>query len=126
MVKILLIEPDRILAKKLKSILNDLGFETEMTSTGTQGFEKLKKDKFEIILSNIIPSDISAWEFFTEAVKIQKPDFFFFTGNIPLSEDRINAFRKEGISGYIFNSGEYALFKKIKQKLQLISLQIAC
>ena len=69
MKKILYIEDNEDTANAVKIILDNAGFETQLAFTGKQGLKIAEKEKFDLILLDIMLPDMSGWDIFEKLKK---------------------------------------------------------
>lgn len=100
MTKILYVEDNKDTAKAVKIILNAVGYDVELAFTGKEGLKKLKKGKFDlVILDNMLP-DITGIEIFGKIKHDKKCKYAFLTIT-PVSLEKLENLKKEGVADYI-------------------------
>ena len=71
--RILIVDDDRRMAKTLKDILKVKGYEAEAAHSGPEALEKVEKDYFDCVLSDIKMPELSGVELYG-AIKERQPD----------------------------------------------------
>ncbi len=66
-VKILLIEDDEMLLQLYTDILREKGYRVDTANDGTKAFEKIKKQKWNLILCDIVLPQMNGFEVITKA-----------------------------------------------------------
>lgn len=99
MEKILYIEDHKDTAETVKMILSKAGFKVDISLSGKDGIKQAKKN-YDLILLDIMMPDMSGWDVFKTLKKTIKAKFVFLSV-LPVSAERIEEFRKSGISDYI-------------------------
>lgn len=79
--KILAIDDQKIIRDLLENILKGLGYQTEVASSGFEGLDIFKKNKFDLVLTDLGMPEVSGWEV-SKRVKELKADVpvILFTG----------------------------------------------
>lgn len=118
MKKILYVEDHTDTAEAVKIMLTNVGFETETVSSGNEALRKAKEG-FDLFLLDIMLPDMSGWDLFKTLKKNIKDTKYIFISVIPVSMERMKAFRKAGISDYITKpfTKEY-LIARVKKALK--------
>jgi signal transduction histidine kinase/DNA-binding NarL/FixJ family response regulator len=121
-VKVLLVEDNHINQLVAKTVLNDFGFITHVAASGKQALEKVRKEKYDVILMDIQMPDMSGYETTYHIRQMPEPH-----KSIPIIAMTANAGKvyqekclKAGMDDYIskpFN--EYSLYRKICKQLKL-------
>jgi len=118
MKKILYVEDNEDTAEAVKIILTKAGFKTEIAAYGKDGLAKAK-NKFDLILIDIMLPDMSGWDLFLKLKKNKVKAKFVFLSAIPVSAERMAELKKAGISGYITKPFEKKdLISRIKKILK--------
>ena len=101
MKKILYVEDHKDTADAVKQMLEDVGYEVDISSYGAEALQKANKNKFDLVLLDVMLPDMSGWDIFkTLSAKKYKSEYVFLSV-IPVSTERMQEFRKAGISDYI-------------------------
>ncbi len=102
MSKVLYIEDNQDTANAVKLILDNAGFTTTIANSGKEGLKRIEKEKFEVILLDIMLPDMSGWDIFSKLAKDKSITAkFAFLSAIPVSNERMIELKKAGISDYI-------------------------
>jgi len=118
MKKILYIEDNKDTAEAVKIILNNAGCKTKTASCGKEGLKLVKKEKFDLILLDIMLPDMSGWDIFAALSKKGVKSKFAFLSAIPVSSERMEELKKAGISDYITKPfTKIDLIEKVKKMI---------
>ena len=83
--KILVVDDDRIIVKLVKEILEGEGFVVDTARDGLEGFKKIKKNNYDVIISNQNMPRMKGQELYLEVKKLS-PDLskkiIFLSGDI--------------------------------------------
>jgi DNA-binding NtrC family response regulator len=83
--KVLVVDDDKIIVKLVKEILEEEGFEVDTATDGLRGFEKIKKNSYDVIVSNQDMPRMKGHQLYVEVKKLS-PDLaskmIFISGNI--------------------------------------------
>jgi two-component system response regulator VicR len=101
MKSVLYIEDHRDTAEAVKQMLEDAGYEVEISFNGTDGLEKAYKKQFNLILLDIMLPDMSGWDIFKTLSSKKYDSKYAFLSVIPVSTEQMKEFKKAGISDYI-------------------------
>jgi len=118
MKKIIYVEDDSDTADAVKTILETAGYEIDLALCGRDGLRKIKRNKYDLALLDIMMPDMSGWDVF-QKVKAKKGMKFAFLSALPVSEERMAELKKSGIADYItkpFNKKE--LLERVKKILK--------
>jgi len=116
MKKILYVEDNEDTADAVKIILQNQGFQVEISSCGKDALIKAK-EHFDLILLDIMLPDMSGWDIF-EKLKKKEHTKFAFLSAIPVSNERTEELKKAGVSDYITKPFEKDdLIKRVKKIL---------
>ncbi len=120
--KVLLIDDDEDLISIFSSALNKDGFETTFSNTGTEGLQKAKTEKPDVILLDQVLPDISGNEIL-KTIKTEEE-----TKNIPVillsnfsQEELVKGAIDEGATDYLFKYQVEPkdVVTKVKQALKM-------
>jgi DNA-binding response OmpR family regulator len=100
MKRILYVEDNRDTAEAVKILLGTAGFQVELAFNGTDGLEKAKGAKWDMVLLDVMLPDMSGWDIFEKIKGTVKAKFAFLSA-IPVSDERMRELRKAGVSEYI-------------------------
>ncbi|MBI5224354.1 response regulator [Candidatus Micrarchaeota archaeon] len=99
--RILYVEDSKDTAEAVRIILTHAGFDTTIADCGKTCFDVLKTQKFDVILLDIMLPDMSGWDIFEKLRKNPSESKYAFLSAIPVSKERLEELKKEGISDYI-------------------------
>jgi DNA-binding response OmpR family regulator len=100
MKKILYVEDNPDTANAVKLILTHAGFETDIALIGQEGLDKIKTREYDLIMLDIMLPDMSGWDIYGK-VKGSVKSRFAFLSAIPVSQERLDQLKKEGVSDYM-------------------------
>ena len=101
MKKILYVEDHKDTAEAVQQMLKDAGYEVDISLYGADGLEKTHKKQFDLILLDVMLPDMSGWDIFKTLNGKKYKSKYAFISVIPVSTERMQEFRKAGISDYI-------------------------
>ena len=101
MKKILYIEDHKDTAEAVQQMLQGEGYEVEISFYGADGLRKANKEKFDLVLLDVMLPDMSGWDIFKTLSGKRYPSKYAFLSVIPVSTERMEEFRKAGVSDYI-------------------------
>jgi len=101
MKKILYVEDHRDTAEAVKQMLEEAGYEADISSRGADGIKKTHEKKFDLVLLDIMLPDMSGWDIFKTLTSEKYKAKYAFLSAIPVSTERMKELRKAGISDYI-------------------------
>lgn len=117
--KILYVEDNTDTANAVKMILNHAGFDTDLAFDGKEGLQKIRENNYDLILLDVMLPDMSGWDIFVK-IKNRKDCKYAFLSAIPVSTERMEELRKEGVSDYIMKPFvKEDLINRIKKILNL-------
>lgn len=97
--KILYIEDNPDTAQAVKVILSSKDVKVETAYTGEEGLSKIKRERFDLVLLDIMLPDMSGWDIY-ERIKNKKIKISILSV-LPISGAKLNDLRKERHLGYI-------------------------
>ena len=100
MKRILYVEDNEDTAEAVKIILTAAGYQTDTANEGKSGMAKAMAESYDLILLDIMLPDMSGWDIF-EKLKKKISTKYAFLSAIPVSSERIDELRKNGVSDYI-------------------------
>jgi len=103
---ILYVEDNPDTAEAVKIILDNAGFFTYLASCGKDCLKITSKEDFDLILLDIMLPDMSGWDVFKKLQKHRIKAKIAFLSALPVSLERMNELKKEGISDYIMKPFE--------------------
>lgn len=119
MKKILYIEDHEDTTKTVKTILCKAGFNVDIALSGKDGIKKAK-NKYDLIIMDIMMPDMSGWDVFETIKKKTKETKYIFLTVLSISSERKRELERAGIADYITKPlGNGNLVKRIKKVLQL-------
>jgi DNA-binding response OmpR family regulator len=101
MQRILYVEDHMDTAEAVKQMLEDEGYEVEISSRGAEGLKKAYEKKFDLVLLDVMLPDMSGWDIFKTLSSKKYVCKYAFLSVIPISTERMQEFKKAGISDYI-------------------------
>ena len=101
MKKILYIEDHRDTAEAVKQMLEEVGYEVDISFHGRDGLEKARGKKFDLVLLDVMLPDMSGWDIFKTLSTKKYNAKYAFLSVIPVSTERMKELKKAGISDYI-------------------------
>jgi len=100
MSKILYVEDNVDTADAVKIILSSAGFNVETSNSGKDCLNVVKSKDFDLYLLDVMLPDMSGWDIFRK-LKGNKKGKFAFLSAIPVSLERMEELKKEGIVDYV-------------------------
>jgi len=120
MSKILIVEDDFILAKAINDALTAAGFETGMSADGEDGLAKMKREKFDLVLLDLLLPKKSGEQVLAEMKKDENLKFLpVLVSTVKADPQTISRCAALGIRGYFIKS-DYSLeeiLNKVKEAL---------
>lgn len=119
MKKILIVEDEHPLAKALSLKLTTSGFQSKIAANGEEGLSILKKEKFDLILLDLIMPKMDGFAFLSEIKKRKIKTKVLVTTNLSQTEDLQRA-KELGATDYIVKSAASltSIIDSIKKQLQ--------
>lgn len=116
--KILHMDNEEDTLSSVKTILEKEGFEVKPVTRGKTAIEAIEKDKFDLVLLDIMMPDLSGWDVFTRLMKVAPQIKVIFLSVLEVSPERKKQLIKNGVSDYILKPFDRAdLVKRIKAAL---------
>ena len=100
MKKILYVEDNVYTANAVKIILGKTGYDVDLAFTGTQGLNMVQGKAYDMILLDIMLPDMSGWDIYAK-LKAKVHSHYAFLSAIPISSERMDQLKREGVSDYI-------------------------
>jgi len=97
---ILYVEDNKDTAQAVKIILEHVHFKVDLAYDGKEGLKKIKQNKYDLILLDIMLPDMSGWDIFENVSKKVKTNYAFLSA-LPVSSERVDQLKKAGVSDYI-------------------------
>ena len=87
----------------VKILLENQGYSVITESTGRESLDKLREDKVDLVLLDVLLPDMSGWDIFQKIRKDprNKDVKVAFLSVIPVSEERLDTLKEDGVSDYI-------------------------
>jgi DNA-binding response OmpR family regulator len=101
MKRILYVEDHLDTAEAVKQMLEENGYKVDTSSRGADGLKKAHENNFDLILLDVMLPDMSGWDIFKTLSSKKYNAKYAFLSVIPVSTERMEEFRKAGISDYI-------------------------
>lgn len=97
------IEDDRDTAEAVKLILGVVGCEVDLAYTGIDGLNKLSKNKYDLVIFDIMLPDMSGMEVFEEVTKLgkNKDCKYAFLSILHVPLEKRKEFQEKGVVDYI-------------------------
>jgi len=99
--KILYVEDHEDTAEAVKMMLENAGFEADISLSGKEGLLKARKKNYDLILLDIMLPDMSGWDIFQTLKERKNKSKYIFLSVIPVSSERMIELKKSGVSDYI-------------------------
>lgn len=99
--KIMHVEDDSDTRKAVRTLLKTEGFEVSSVMNGRICLNKLKQEKPDLILIDIMMPGMSGWDLFNKIRKRKIDSKVIFLSVLPIPEEKIKEMYKQGASGYI-------------------------
>ena len=100
MKKILYVEDNPDTLQAVKIILTNAGFEVDGSLTGEDGLKKALSKEYDLILLDVMLPDMSGWDIYARLKPKLKARYAFLSA-IPVSGERMEQLKKEGVADYI-------------------------
>lgn len=122
--KIMHVDDDADTRKAVKKILEKEGYKTVAIGSARACLSKLKKERPDLILLDMMLPGISGWDLFQKIKKIRPKSKVAFLSIIPFPEEKRQEFMKSGVVDYImkpFSAEELSrrtkkIFRQISKK----------
>ena len=119
--KILYVEDDEDTRNLVRRILESKKFKVETAYNGKEGLRKLEENNIDLVLLDLMLPDTSGWDIYQKIKKNpeNKELKVVFLSVIPVSDERLDTLKKNGIEDYItkpFDNKD--LVNRIKQALK--------
>ncbi len=93
---ILVVDDDRSMARTLADIFNFKGYKAETAHSGAEALEKVAKDSFDCILSDIKMPDVNGVEMY-KAIKVKQPNLSVVLMTACYTDSLVKEGLKEGV-----------------------------
>ena len=93
MKKIMIVDDERDIIDTVKTILGKEGYKVVGVESGRSCLDLLKKEKFDLIILDVMMPEMSGWDVLTEILRTQKGyrNKIMFLSVVEVSEDRKKA-----------------------------------
>ncbi|MFH1174845.1 MAG: response regulator [archaeon] len=98
--RVLYVEDNEDTAAAVKLILSMAGFTVHLAFTGEDGLRLAFDEQYDVILLDVMLPDMSGWDIFAQ-LKQKVSAKYIFMSAIPVSEERYQKLRLDGVSDYI-------------------------
>ena len=119
--KILVVDDEPDIRTSIKTILEKEGYTVFEAANGRITLNLLKKEKFDLIILDVMMPEMSGWDVFKEILKTKKEykGKIMFLTVVKISEERKKELIKEGAVDYITKPFDIdVLVKKVKNALK--------
>ena len=99
--KILIVDDEEDTLTLTRTVLEDGGYEVVTANSGKEALAKFKKEKFDLILLDILMPEMSGFTVFELIRKNDKKTKITFLSVLEVSQKRLKELKKQGISDYI-------------------------
>ena len=114
--KILIVDDEKDVISLTRTLLEDNGYEVVTANSGKEALAKFKKEKFDLILLDILMPKMSGFTVLERIKRIDKKMKITFLSVLEVSQKRLLELKKQGISDYILKPFvEEDLIKRIKK-----------
>lgn len=86
--KVLIIEDEAAMARALKLKLENEGFQADIAANGEKGLENIQKDKYNLIILDLMMPGMDGFEFLTVLKKKKVKIPIIISSNLSQEEDR--------------------------------------
>jgi len=121
MKKIMVVDDDVYISKIVKTILEKEGYKVVGAENGKTCLDLLNKQKFDLIILDVVMPGMSGWDVLTEILRTKKEykNKIIFLSVVDISEGKKYTLIKGGVIDYIikpFNVDDF--IKKVKRALK--------
>ncbi len=99
--KVLHVDDDIDTLKSVKKLLEKEGFNVTSVLSGKKALSKLEKNKYDLILLDMIMPDMSGWDLFNRINKLSSGARVVFLTVVEASPEKKKRLKREGILDYI-------------------------
>ena len=99
--KILYIEDEPDTLDVVCLILKKAGYKITGKKSGTEALYGFFYNQFDLVLLDVMLPDMSGWEVFNKIREQDKKVKIAFLSAIPISDEKLNSLKKEGVYDYI-------------------------
>ncbi len=101
MAKIMVVDNEPSIAEMVKRMLENDGHEVSVALSGPECLEKLKEEKPDLILLDVMMPELSGWDVYGEIRKKDKALKVMLMSMLEISSERALKLGKEGVSAYV-------------------------
>jgi len=114
--KILAVDDEEDILALTRTVLEDNGYEVVTANSGKGALAKFKKEKFDLILLDILMPDMNGFTVLEKMRKTDKKTKIVFLSVLEVSPIRLQQLKKQGISDYMLKPyDEDDLIKRVKK-----------
>lgn len=114
--KILVADDEEDILALTRTVLEDNGYEVVTADSGKKALAKFKKEKFDLILLDILMPDMSGFTVLEKMRETDRKTKIVFLSVLEVSPVRLQQLKKQGISDYILKPyDEDDLIKRVKK-----------
>lgn len=118
--KILIVDDEKPLARALELKLNKEGFEAVVAGDGEEGFKKVKKDEFDLIILDLVMPKMDGFTFIEKARALKVLAPIIVLSNLSQKEDEEKVLKLGASAFYIKSDIPISqIVEKVKQELKL-------
>ncbi len=99
--KILHVEDDEDICNLVKLLLEEQGYKVITAFNGKEALDKLKEDRIDLVLLDVILPDMSGWDIYQKIRETFHPVKVAFLSVMPISDNELTNLKDEGIFDYI-------------------------
>ncbi|MFH1066135.1 MAG: response regulator [Nanoarchaeota archaeon] len=108
--RILHVEDDPYTIEMIKDMLK--GYAMDSAETGKEGLAKALKNKYDLVLLDVLMPDMSGWDVYQQIRKKGIKTKVAFLSAIECSRERMKKLKQEGLSDYILKPIKQAELNK--------------
>jgi len=101
MAKIMIVDNEPDTVKMVKTMLEMEGFKVTPAYSGKECLKKLKMEKFDLVILDIMMPEMSGWDVFERIRKKDKKTPIMFLTVMFAPKDRIKKLKKNGVCAYV-------------------------
>lgn len=108
--KILVMDNEPDMLSSIKSILQKERYNVSCFNTGKKAVTALKHKKFDLLILDIMMPDLSGWDVFSRAMKINDKQKIIFVSALEISSERKKELENYGLAEYITKPFDLEMF----------------
>lgn len=119
--KILVVDDEEDVRGTIKTVLEKQGYLVKSAENGRNGLSLLNKEKFDLVILDVMMPEMSGWDVLTEIMKTHKEysNKIMFLSVVEVSEERKKELISKGVIDYITKPFDIkALSEKIRKILK--------